>query len=362
MSDDWKERVRAAAAAAQNGHRPPLGDRPIQFSSMRSTEWCWRNRIPLRHASAVVGAGGTGKGTLLSWVIARLTKGELDGEFAGTPVHCAIVGEEDDAHEQWAPRIAAHGGDDAYLHQPDREVDVSLDREALRDYVREHDIRFMYLDAILDNLGRDTNANQQKDVRQDLRNVRVVAREEGIAITYALHPNKSGAAGLRARAGGSGQFTDVPRSALILGYHPEDEGCRVLARGKGNVGRIPPALVFRIEETLVLNQATNETVTTSWVVDMREDDGITAEDVLESIKRHREDSAEEVARLVRTLGHDGTWRRRKQALQYCLAAGVKKGTFEVRWSELVASGELEIRTDEEDRRHTWWRLPPEGDV
>jgi hypothetical protein len=82
------------------------------------------------------------------------------------------------ADEQWAPRIAAHGGDDAYLHRPDREVDISVDQEALREYAREYDIQFMYLDQVLDNLGRETNAYGQKDVRQDLRNARIIAREE----------------------------------------------------------------------------------------------------------------------------------------------------------------------------------------
>lgn len=359
--EGWEDRIRKLAAARQNGQRPPFDDRPVRFATMTNTRWCWKGRIPLRHLSSITGAGGVGKGTIVSWVIARLTRGELPGEFYGTPVHCAIVGEEDDADEQWAPRIAVHGGDDdGYLHRPDREVDISLDQEVLRDYVREHNIRFMYLDQVLDNLGRDTNAYGQKDVRQDLRNARIVAREEDLAICYAQHPNKSGAASLRNRTGNSGQFIDVPRSGLILGYHPEFDGYRVLARGKGNVGAIPPALVFRIEETLIPNPDTGEVVVTNWIVDMREDDELVAEDVLEHTKRVREDTTDKILRLVHTLGSDGEWRTRKQAKQYCLAADVKEGTFNNRWGELVEAGAVETRVDDSDRRQQWWRLPPEG--
>jgi hypothetical protein len=56
---------------------------------------------------------------------------------------------------------------------------------------------------------------------------------------------------LRRHTGGSHQINDTARSGLLLGYHPDEYGRRVLARGKGNVGAPSrPPSTFDIEPTL----------------------------------------------------------------------------------------------------------------
>lgn len=160
-----------------------------------------------------------------------------------------VVGDEDDIDSVWTPRIVAAGGDESHVfglkYSSGVPIDLVRDIALLEKFVREHEIQVIYFDQILDHLGADLNAQNQKDVRIGLAPVRSLARRLDIAVVYTAHPNKmSGARSLRERAGGSGQFTDLPRSGLLVGYHPELTHVRVVARGKGNVGAVPRAIAF----------------------------------------------------------------------------------------------------------------------
>ena len=71
---------------------------------------------------------------------------------------------------------------------------------------------------------------------------------------FGLHPRKAGGDTFADVVQESGVFTQLPRLGLLFGYHPEDlelpqdQQRRVILRGKGNVGRNPGALSFRIAE------------------------------------------------------------------------------------------------------------------
>jgi hypothetical protein len=69
-----------------------------------------------------------------------------------------------------------------------------------------------------------------------------------------LHPPKARAGTFADTVQASGAFSQLPRVGLLFGYHPADlelpreEQRRVVLRGKGNVGRNPRALAYRIAE------------------------------------------------------------------------------------------------------------------
>lgn len=124
-------------------------------------------------------------------------------------------------------------------------LNLVSDARELETFVVEHDFQIIYADQILDQIGRASNTHTQHDVRHALAPIKTLARELDRTFCFSAHPNKiGGQASIRDRTGGSGQFTDLPRSALMLGYHPQREGYRAVARGKANAGAVPPALVF----------------------------------------------------------------------------------------------------------------------
>jgi hypothetical protein len=140
---------------------------------------------------------------------------------------------------------------------------------------------------------------------------------------------------------------------LVLGHHPELQGHRALARRKGNAGRVPPALTFTIEPATVVNPDTGEVVEVGTVSSPVEDPDLRWEDVRFAPPQEPGESKGDVMkRVLCELGSDGERRRRADAKETCLAAGVSVGTFEREWPHLVG----DVIDTEKDGREVWWRL------
>jgi AAA domain len=241
--EDFEAQVRAAAGeraaagvAASNG-RPSFSTRQLDRNQMRAPRWAYEGYIPLGTLTGLTGAGGVGKGTFMSLLIARLTKGELPGSFQGEPIPVLIVGDEDDLDETWAPRIVACGGDETLVHaiqyDDGRPLQLIRDIDRLDELVVETGARFIYLDQVLDHLGGDLSSYNPSDVRALLHPAKNLARKRDSAVLFTCHPNKlSGQRSTRDLTGGSGQFVDVARSALVLGFHPEREDMRCARKRK----------------------------------------------------------------------------------------------------------------------------------
>jgi hypothetical protein len=219
----------------------------------------------------------------------------------------------------------------------------------LEEIVRDLGAEFIYLDQVLDHFLADSNSHVAADVRQTLGPVRGLARRLEIAAEYTTHPNKlSGARSARDRTGGSGQFVDLPRSMLALGWHPDREGWRAVARGKGNVGRVPPAIAFTIETGFARNPQTGEVIEVGMVGEIEEDHELLAENILPHPPRDREESKVEVfERVMYELGRDGDQHSRDEARAACAGAGIDASYF----SNLFAQCEF-IERDRKGRE-TW---------
>jgi len=213
--------------------------------------WAWQYRIVIGYLNLLIGNEGVGKGTLIAWLIARLTCGELDGDLRGQPVGVGIIGDEDSFDHVWTPRLHAASADLARIVQIERPdggfVDVREDREKLAHVVKQRPLGFLFCDQLLDNLGAGTDDWRQKAVREALQPLRSLARELDIAIIGSLHPNKR-ADSFRTLIAGAPAFNAVSRSSLLLAQHPENEDVRVLVRGKGNLSQKPKPVEFRIAE------------------------------------------------------------------------------------------------------------------
>jgi hypothetical protein len=213
--------------------------------------WAWEHRIVIGYLNLLLGNEGVGKGTLITWLIARLTRGQLPGDFRGRPISVGVLGDEDSFADVWTPRLHAAGADLARVVQIERPdggfVNVREDREQLASLVKREQIGLLFFDQLLDNLGVGVDDWRQKAVRDGLQPIRSLARQLEIAITGSLHPNKR-ADSFRSLVAGAPAFNAVSRSSLLLAQHPDDADRRVLVRGKGNLSQTPEAVDFELGE------------------------------------------------------------------------------------------------------------------
>ena len=336
----------------------PFSVRSMRREDMRSHLWAHDGYVLRGGLNSVTGAGGAGKTTFTAFEVAGWTTGALPGSFHGRPIRVLMIGDEDDPNADWTPMVVAAGGDESYVkfvgYDEGTVLDLVTHAEHLERMVRRGGFEVVVFNQILDHLDARMNSHTQHDVRVALAPLRGLARRLGIAPVYTLHTNKiSGAGSLRDKSGGSGQFTDLPRAGLLIGYHPDRDGWRAAGRGKGNVGRVPPTLIFRIEEAFVPNPATGEVISAPRIVDLQSAPDLAAEEILTHPARKREDTEtakEKAERCTRILGADGDWRPRKELAAACEAEGIAVYTFRDLFPVLAT---IETRPC---GRETEWRL------
>ena len=241
------------------GNNGGLRTRGVDWERVRPVSWLWNRRIPCGLLSLVVGVEDVGKGTLLAWLVARATRGELDGDLT-EPINVLIIGDEDGFESIWVPRLHAAGADLERVRTLDdgEYLDDLREREdELSWAVKRDQIRFIVFDQVLDHIegGKDgSGVYNPKNVRQALLPLRRVAGKHGIAATGLLHPVKGRPKSFRDLIAGSHQFNAVSRSSLLLAKDPADGERRVLVRGKGNHSAVPRSFEFRLGvDTFELN-------------------------------------------------------------------------------------------------------------
>jgi hypothetical protein len=240
----------------------PANERHVTRASSlrkRRVRWTWRGWLALGYLAVWCGAGEIGKSTFAAWVIRGLTRGELNGEFLDKPQGALIICTEDGREDIWLPRLEA--------------VDADLDRVAFLDYphgwnvkdgapligtaVKDADVPLVFLDAVMSHMPDPRggeNIRSPTYVRSALEPLADVRQQRRITSLFGLHPRKAGGDTFADVVQESGAFTQLPRIGLLFGYHPDDleldaeQRRRVILRGKGNIGRSPGALSFRIAE------------------------------------------------------------------------------------------------------------------
>jgi AAA domain len=243
------ESAQRVLAAIEGSGDVGLTVRPADLGRAAPPRWAWEHRIVLGYLNLLLGNEGVGKGTLIAWLIARLTHGDLPGDLRERPVGVGVLGDEDSFDDVWVPRLHAAGADLARVVQIERPdggfVNLREDRQKLAEVITQHGLGVLFFDQLLDNLGVGVDDWRQKSVRNALQPLRALARELDVAALGWLHPNKR-ADSFRQLIAGAPAFNSVSRSSLLLAQHPEDESLRALVRGKGNLSQPPAAIEFQI--------------------------------------------------------------------------------------------------------------------
>lgn len=235
----WSLREQGATPteASRSFRRISLTD--IEF---KVTEWAWQDMIPLGILTGLAGWAGIGKSTVTSWAIAKLTRGEFEGDLKGQPVKVLVVAGEDDIERQLGPRLQVAGADMTLVEvfQPtvtvpsgqsiDTVMQIRDDIATIRALLIETGAKVLVLDPILSFV--NGNPNNQGDVRQQLDPLAALARELNVAIILVMHFKKgNGIAG--EKVSGSHVWRDALRSLLVMAVDQES-GYRVVSVDKSN--------------------------------------------------------------------------------------------------------------------------------
>ena len=119
--------------------------------TMRATRWLWEVGehcwIPMGELVGLGGREGVGKSTVCAHLAAKVTKGELPGDYYGTPKSVIIVSTEDDWSATIKPRLVAAGADlDRVFHVTavgrglEGTLSLPEDTDRLEELIGEHDV------------------------------------------------------------------------------------------------------------------------------------------------------------------------------------------------------------------------------
>ncbi|GAC1501587.1 MAG: hypothetical protein NVS1B10_05870 [Candidatus Saccharimonadales bacterium] len=246
----------------------------------KEIEWLVPRYLAKGMLHCVAGFAGDGKSSVLTSIIAQISKGQglVNGDLlAGGPASVAIITEEP-LELQALPRLNLAGADLLKVGFIDgievREgedlvpwnlVDHVADARAF--FTAHPHFKLLVLDPIGNYMagrgkGREIDTWKDADVRYVLAPWQKLAEEFNIVILFVAHFNKGKTARPIEKITGSGAFTTVTRMTYLVGRPGEEWlekfgyekvfndkwAYRTLHTIKCNIGREPAPIVFRFEE------------------------------------------------------------------------------------------------------------------
>jgi hypothetical protein len=222
---------------------------PISLLRSRRQGWLWQDRLPAAQLVLAAGREKLGKSTALVWLGARVTCGQLDGDYAGEPGNVVFISAEDDAERQVKPRALAAGADPRRFFVLDpRGTGFSVaELEPLRP-------RPVVLDPLSAYIKLATN-NEHGEiaVRQALLPFHDLASMYDSAVVGARHTRK-GPSGDNPFdvVLGSRAWSAAPRQLLFFTHDPaKPDRAGGLIFPRGNLARPVPGSAYRLDSAMV---------------------------------------------------------------------------------------------------------------
>lgn len=234
---------------------------PASTIKPRPVHWTWTHRIPAGELTLTPGRGGIGKSTFHAWLIAHLTMGTLPGIHHGRPKPCIIAATEDSWDRTIVPRLIAAAADLNLVYRVDvvtatgNEVHVSLpaDLDGLEREIKRLGVALLSVDPLLGVVSGTLDTHKNRDVRQALTPLTVLADRTNCTVAGNAHFSKGTGTDVLSMITGSAAFGEVARAALGFARDPDDEdGSCVISQVKNNLGKTDlPSLRYRIDEATI---------------------------------------------------------------------------------------------------------------
>lgn len=264
--------AKAIEIAKKPGRRvklTPLADMP-----MAVVHWLWDDRIPMGSLTLIGGREGIGKSMLGYDLASDVTRGTARGIYKGKPKSVLISATEDSFNHTIVPRLRAAKADMSRIYRVDVEADdydleLSLPRdvEGLTVAIKDVDAALLLMDPLLSRLDGKLDSHKDAEVRLALEPITKLAAETNCVVIGLIHVNKSSSTDPLTMLMGSRAFAAVARAVLFVMVDPEQDGLRLMAQAKNNLGRMDiPAMKFAIEDTYAGTTESGEEVRTGKLV------------------------------------------------------------------------------------------------
>ena len=233
---------------------------PAAGIKVRPVKWVWQDRMPLGSLTLIGGREGIGKSTLTYQLIADITRGRLDGHYAGEPRAVIVAATEDSWEHTIVPRLMAADADLDLVYRVDvvtsegigTSLSLPADLHALEEEAERIGAAAIVLDPLLSRLHASLDTHKDAEVRQALEPLVALADRCGAAVVGMIHVNKSTSTDPLTLLMGSRAFAAVARAVLFVMKSPDDDELRLIGQPKNNLGRTDqPTLQFTIASRMV---------------------------------------------------------------------------------------------------------------
>ena len=212
----------------------------------------WEPYIRLHNINIIRGDGGVGKTMFIMALAAAVTRGEkpehMPGALHAGPGAVIYYGAEDEPSE-YANRALLCGCDRRRLHVIGEGCTLPRlsDLDVFREQIKRTGAKLIVFDPIQSFLGAGTDMNKANEVRPMLDGLRALCQEVGVTAIIIEHLNKATQQKAQYRGIGTVDIINACRSALMIGWHPEQQGVRVAVQIKANAKYGQP-VAFAIDD------------------------------------------------------------------------------------------------------------------
>lgn len=361
--DDWSKVTTELESAlntvtsnvAENGDRVLL--RSADGFAMKGTKWLYKGRIPAGMMTILAGREGIGKSTVSLDLVARITRGTLEGRYFGRPQNVILCATEDSWEHTIIPRLHAVGADLTRVfhicvqdeHGRSRSISAPGDTAAIEKAIKQYQPALMVIDPLMAVVDGKVNTNNQQQVQHALEPIVAVCGRTMMSLLALIHVNKSSSTDALNSIMASKAFTSLPRSVLYCIADPEDEGNFLFTHEKCNVGKRAPSLTYRITSVRFdlapadIDDGDEAFIESSRVIWGAEDDR-TAADVLAEGTPTRAKGELRTGLLEYVDAQGGAVKVADLYSRFADGETVKKATVDVTLGRMVKKGEVDRPT------------------